>query len=274
MCLSTSCVFAEENTTDTDIIYGNYTELNQEIANSNDELNLTRDYVQNSTNETIEFSKSMTVNGNGHVLNNYTEIIINTQNNELTLILNNVTFNNSLNINTENASQNSFNITFFNCKILPNLNLSSEISSYYPEPSYSGNITPIVKKVAKLIVGSSKDFKAIEKIVTWINKNTKHETKEGFYQDPSSTLCRLTGNCCSLTDLFFQMCDAVGLTKNHKFCYVHVGNLTFGSRHFFATVDNITVDVGLDDPWSDGGFRGRAVYNITPYPYLPLPRNY
>ena len=48
MCLSTSCVFAEENTTNTDIIYGNYTELNQEIANSNDELNLTRDYVQNS----------------------------------------------------------------------------------------------------------------------------------------------------------------------------------------------------------------------------------
>ena len=252
MCLSTSCVFAEENTTNTDIIYGNYTDLNQEIANSNDELNLTRDYVQNSTNETIEFSKSMTVNGNGHVLNNYTEIIINTQNNELTLILNNVTFNNSLNINTENASQNSFNITFFNCKILPNLNLSSEISSYYPEH-------PVNK---------------IEKAMIEKRRYIQNETKEGFYQDPSSTLCRLTGNCCSLTDLFFQMCDAVGLTKNHTFCYVHVGNLTFGSRHFFATVDNITVDVGLDDPWSDGGFRGRAVYNITPYPYLPLPRNY
>ena len=101
-----------------------------------------------------------------------------------------------------------------------------------------------------------------------------HEKKAGFYQTPETTLLRLTGNCCSLTDLFFHMCDALNLMENHTFYYVHVGTLKFRERHFFAIIDNFLVDVGLKYPWENAAFYNRTILNITPYPILPIPREY
>ena len=64
--------------------------------------------------------------------------------------------------------------------------------------------------------------------------------------------------------------------KNKRFYYVHVGMKYFGYRHFFAMVDNLLVDVDgkITNPWGHANIGNRGVYRITPYPYLPLPREY
>ena len=140
---------------------------------------------------------------------------------------------------------------------------------------YTGEITTPIKKLAKSIVGDSKDIVAAKKLAKWVSKNIKHETAPGFYQSPEVTLKRKIGNCCSKTDLFLQMCVAVGVNKKHKLYYVHVGTMKFHKRHFFAMIDNTVVDVdGPKNPWGHANIGKNKVYQITEYPYLPLPRKY
>ena len=72
------------------------------------------------------------------------------------------------------------------------------------------------------------------------------------------------------------MCQAIGLTKTHKFYFIHVGQYYFGARHFFAMVDNLLVDVDgqPDDPWGQASIGNRGIYRVTQYPVLPVARNY
>ena len=248
--------------------------MKQEISSSNDYLNLTKDYVYNYSEDNLEFSKSMTIEGNNHTIDNVNSTFdINTENNELDLTIKNVNFKNL--IITEKSIKHPYNITLINCNLIPKeYNHFIMAECYYSNVTRSGNISPFVKKVAELIVGESTGIDAIKKIAIWISKNTKHERKAGFYQTPETTLLRLTGNCCSLTDLFFHMCDALNLMENHTFYYVHVGTLKFRERHFFAIIDNFLVDVGLKYPWKNAAFYNRTILNITPYPILPIPREY
>ena len=216
----------------------------------------------------------MTIEGNNHTIDNVNSTFdINTENNELDLTIKNVNFKNL--IITEKSIKHPYNITLINCNLIPKEYTQFIMAEcYYSNVTRSGNISPFVKEVAELIVGESTGIDAIKKIAIWISKNLKHEKKAGFYQTPETTLLRLTGNCCSLTDLFFHMCDALNLMENHTFYYVHVGTLKFRERHFFALVDNIPVDVTLKNPWGRGGFYNRTVINISPYPILHIPREY
>ena len=130
-------------------------------------------------------------------------------------------------------------------------------------------------KFAKKIVGKSEGLKAAEKLANWVGKNIYQESHSGFFQSPADTLKRRRGNCCSQTDLFLQMCHAVGVTKNHKVCYVHVGTVNYKSRHFFALIDNLCIDVNSkpNHPWGHASVL-RDVFTITEYPMLPLVKEY
>jgi len=130
--------------------------------------------------------------------------------------------------------------------------------------------------MAKMIVGKSNDIDAAKKLAKWINKNIKHEVEAGFYQSPTETLKNRKGNCCCHAELFLQMCDAIGLTKNHRLGFIHVGTMEFQHRHFFAIFDNICVDCDciFSNPWGHGKFSGRDVYQVTMYPLLPLKKTY
>ena len=139
-----------------------------------------------------------------------------------------------------------------------------------------GNISEDIAKLAKKIVGKSKDLEAAKKLAKWVGTNIVHESHEGFYQNASQTLKRRCGNCCSQTELFLQMCEAIGITKNHKAYFVHVGKIQYGSRHFFAVIDNICIDVDArpKHPWGHASIYNRPIYLLTPYPILPLPAKY
>jgi hypothetical protein len=153
-----------------------------------------------------------------------------------------------------------------------NINILTET-----EFSYSCKVTAEIKNLAKKIVKKSKnDIDAAKKLAKWINKNIKHEVEAGFYQSPSETLKNRKGNCCCHAELFLQMCDAIGLTKNHRLDFIHVGTMEFKHRHFFAIFDNICVDCDciFSNPWGHGKFSSRDVYQETMYPLLPLKKTY
>ena len=149
--------------------------MKQEISSSNDYINLTKDYVYNDSEDNLEFSKSLTIEGNNHTLDNSNSTFdINTENNELDLTIKNVNFKNL--IITETSIKHPYNITLINCNLIPKeYNHFIMAECYYSNVTYSGNISLIVKKVAKLIVGESTGIDAIKKIAIWISKNTKHE---------------------------------------------------------------------------------------------------
>ena len=249
--------------------------MKQEISSSNDYINLTKDYVYNDSEDNLEFSKSLTIEGNNHTMDNVNSTFdINTENNELELTFLNVNFKNL--IFAEKNIKNPYNITLINCYYIINESESTITAEcYYSYTTNSTNASSIlIETVAKSIVGNSTGIDAIKKIAEWISENVKGESRAGFYQTPLETLFKLAGNCCSQTDLFFNMCYLLNLTENHTLYYVHVGNLKYRQRHFFALVDNIPVDVSLKNPWGRGGFFNRTVINISPYPILPIPREY
>lgn len=241
------------------------------IDDADDEVNLTSDYVYVGGDDDVVVSKSIRVRGNDHSIENdgcHFAIDANDSN----VIFENVRFSdNQFNINP-NCS--SLNVTFINCAISFKNQADSSVNIY--DVSITGEISLNVKQVAVSIVGKSTDLEAAKKLANWVGKNIKHETAPGFYQTPDMTLLRKMGNCCSQTDLFLQMCVAIGLDKNHRLYYVHVGTMKFGKRHFFAAIDNILVDVDAmpNSPWGHANIGNRDVYRVTEYPYLPLPRQY
>lgn len=153
----------------------------------------------------------------------------------------------------------------------------SEYELYCEDQTYlttTGGISNEVRQLAKKIVGKTKGIEAVKKIANWVSKNIAHEKAPGFYQSPLTTLQRKKGNCCCHSELFLQMCDCLGYTKQFDMYIVHVGNMKFGQRHFFTIIGEFCVDTTKKNPWGKGGFGKRHVYSITKYPYLPLIREY
>lgn len=138
----------------------------------------------------------------------------------------------------------------------------------------TGKISKKIKLLAKQIVGKTKGIEAVKKLAIWVSKNIVHETAEGFYQSPLTTLQRKLGNCCCHSELFLQLCASLGYTNQFDMYIVHVGTMEFGKRHFFTVVGNLCVDTDRRNPWGRGGGVNKQVYSITKYPYLPLIRKY
>jgi hypothetical protein len=259
--------------------YKNFTELNEEIDNSEDTINLTCNYNYESSDSTVNLNKSITIDGQNNTINVKEQPSAFTMNeSNVDIVFKNLIIeesnNRTFDVNAENIS-----VTFNDVVFMPKSEepIQIEIEEEPEEPlTYSGEIHIQIKQLAESIVGESKGIEAAKKIAVWVKNNIKHETRAGFYQSPMKTLKRKAGNCCCHTDLFIQMCDAVGLTEKHEICYVHTGRLTFGYRHFFATFDGVCVDTDGDviNPWGHAVISGRGIYNIIKYPVLPLPRAY
>jgi len=153
----------------------------------------------------------------------------------------------------------------------------SELEVYCEDQTYlttTGEISKEVKQLAKKIVGKTKGIEAVKKLANWVSKNIVHETAEGFYQSPLTTLQRKMGNCCCHSELFLQLCASLEYTNQFDMYIVHVGTMEFGKRHFFTVIGNFCVDTDKKNPWGRSGFGNRSVYSITRYPYLPLIRLY
>lgn len=256
----------------------NYTlsvqELNNELS-YHDNITLDHDYCQNGE-EQIIINKSLSIDGNGHHIksNSSKKLFYLNSTKKLDIYFENITF---MNVNSLFSTNNNSNIIFQDCKFIDDDNTISPFSKNLEAyKNTTGNISFLVKNLAKLIVGNSKELKAAKKLAFWVAENIKHERKAGLYQSPDETLIRGYGNCLTTTDLFLQMCEAIGLNKNHKLCYVHVGTVNFGERHFFAMIDNFCIDVDAkkSNPWGYCSMSQGPVLKIVEYPYLPLLRNY
>ena len=246
----------------------NFTEFNQLINDSSDFVSLTNDYLYFDGDENAVINKSLTIEGNNHNLTFNSDSF--KMENGHNILLKDINFI----ILDEFLINSTSNITFYNCHF-ELVNHTDEIITEYTFGT-RGNISKEIVKLAKSIVGNSKDLEAAKKLAKWVGKNIEHETREGFYQNASETLKRKYGNCCSQTELFLQMCEAIGITKNHKVYFVHVGTIQFKYRHFFAIIDNICVDVDARPtyPWGHARIGNRTVYSLVPYPLLPLQAQY
>lgn len=268
------CVSANNNTTEyiPTTIDGNFTELNYEIENSNGTLTLDKNYTDNGE---IILNKSISIDGKGYSISNNNSDFKLKINNNLSLILKNITFkNDKIFVNQKNFT---VNLTIVDCRFIENIkNNSVSIIKFDINIYKSGNVSETVRKLAIEIAGNSSDLDAVKKIAEWVGKNIKHEVVAGFYQSPDETLKRKLGNCCCQTDLFLQMCDVLNITQNHQVFYVHVGNKSFGQRHFFAMIDDIFVDVDSkwNNPWGNANTLNDEFYKFTQYPLLPLPKTY
>ena len=265
-----SFVSAQDNETYSDD--ENFTQLIEEVNNVSDTFNMTKNYTYVEGEDNLILNKSMTINGNNHSMTVNSTIFQLKDNN--TFIFKDIRFIvlNELEINTTS------NITFFDSEfIFNNTATCAEPLVRDGVYGYTGKISADIVKLAKSIVGKSKDLEAAKKLAIWVGKHIKHKSHAGFYQTPSMTVKLRRGNCCSQTDLFLQMCDAIGLTKTHKLYYVHVGFINYGYRHFFAMIDNILVDPDSmpDNPWGHASIaQKRSIFSVTQYPMLPLSRNY
>ena len=265
--ISIGCVSANDNNTE----IGNFTELTTQLNDSNESLTLDKDY--SDYNNTFNISKSFTIDGNNHSisLNNNSSFKINENN--ISITFKNIIFKDNFFITCDNESNiTSFNLTLINCYLQSECTNAIEVHSYGHDwgYGYSCHVTGKIKKLAFKIIGKSKGLAAAKKLTLWVRKNIKKERNAGFYQKPSVTLKRKAGNCCCKAELLLQMMDAIGLRKNHKLYFIHVGNKMYRHRHFFAKIDNICVDPNLKRPWGHGHFYS-AHADIIPYPILPLP---
>jgi hypothetical protein len=259
----------ESNETET----ANFTELNELIDSSDSILYLTKDYEAINDTDNLTIAKSITLYGINHTLDcKNATIIIDANDSEV--IFENLTFKDAKflaeDLHDLNISFNDCNFEFYQDDEA--IELHYEVS----KTSHTGPIDEKIRKKALSIIGKSKDLAACKKLAVWVGKNVIHESNEGFYQSPLTTLNRKRGNCCCQANLFLQMCEAVGLTQNHKFYFIHVGQAYFKARHFFVMVDNLLVDVDAkpDDPWGQASILNRGIYRITQYPTLPLVKKY
>ena len=260
-------VFAQEDNA-TDI-----QDLNDQINQANDTLNLKKDYT--CFDEELNITRDITVEGNNHSFsaNDSGEILKINVVDSCNVVIKEINFNLNLQLNS-----NSSNVTFLNCYF----NLSGQcddeidIVFYNNALDNAGNVSDTIFKKAKQIAGESSDLTAAKKLAFWVGKNISHETRAGFYQSPEETLKSKKGNCCSQTLLFLQMCEALGITKEHKVYFVHVGTPEFGERHFFAVIDNLCVDVDSKpgSPWGHARVNYDSIFATTQYPLLPLPKEY
>lgn len=273
--LSTLSFVSANNMTDDEV--ESLSQLSGQV-DSNGKVNLTKNYIADET--PLNLNKSLSINGANHTIDgNEKKGIIRVDNN-VSLVFKNTTFKNITPSIFNISSNHTLNITLIDCKIITNNTPTlDEINLTVPEDNditYSGDISDNIKRLAKNIVGKSTDIEAAKKLAKWVKKNIVHETRAGFYQSPDTTLLRGIGNCCCHSDLFLQMCVAIGLDKTHQLGFVHVGTEEFHKRHFFVIFDNIVVDTdcGYSNPWGHASIGGRPVHCITMYPILPVAREY
>lgn len=276
---SLSCACAD-NSTDSisEDDYGSFSELNEKIA-AEDFVELDKNYVHDRTDNNLTISKSITMDCRGHTIHfNSSDTLHINSTEKLDITIRNATFKNFTKICFEDNL--THNITLIDChfKDVKNNRLSPEnpFENTVANRTTTGNISYLVRELAILIAGNSKGLDAAKKLASWVGKNIMHESKAGFYQSPAKTLFRGVGNCCSQTDLFLQMCEVVNITRDHEVYYVHTGYEKYTTRHFFAVIDNICIDVDKypEDPWGHCKINMEMIYTMTKYPYLPLLRGY
>jgi len=137
-----------------------------------------------------------------------------------------------------------------------------------------GSVNSYVKNKALSIVGNSTSYTAMKKIASWMDKNIHYAGYGNFQRSAKTCLQRGSANCCDGTRLFFELCDAAGITEWYKFEYIHV----YG--HVYAKVTNKDnghywwVDSASDvhGMWSYIciDYRGRGIIHQTEYPRLPF----
>ena len=161
-------------------------------------------------------------------------------------------------------------------KVLGNTGVVLSRNNANTGEKYSDIVKNSIIKTAKNIVGNSKGIPAAKKLAKWVGKNIKHEKREGLYQRPITTLNRKKGNCISQTDLYFQMCDAVGVTSKYDLYYIHIGGDKYGTRHFFGRVNGVDVDVDVKrkNPWGHASYKKKIINKRTKYPELPISKKY
>ena len=101
---------------------GTFADLSNDIANTGDELNLTRNYLFNSTidylyKNGIPINKKITINGNGYTINGNNEARVFIGNFDGT-ILNNITFINCFSLGYGGAIQYNGKISLTNCNFI------------------------------------------------------------------------------------------------------------------------------------------------------------
>ena len=249
--------------------------LTQEISNADDTLSLDNNYTHVSGENKVCISKSMFIEGNGYSINSNDSGIFNISNDtSFDIVFNNIAFNFHDDLLAD--FNNTSNITFICCNFNfeNNNSISLTLKDDNQTLNYSCEVTQEIRDLAFSIIGKSSGITAAKKLAKWVHTNILGESKAGFYQSPTETLYRKKGNCCCRTELFFQLCESIGLTEDHDFYFVHVGTMQFKHRHFFAIVDDVCVDVTSGKWWGRGGFGNRTILTITKYPILPIPRDY
>ena len=272
MCLM-SVVSADNsvnNTTD-----GSFNDFNLEVKNTS-QVNLTKDYSYKDNDSSINLSKSIYINANNHSFNANNSSYIFQIDSNISVVFCEAYFKNYNSI----FDNTSANITFINCNFSNKTTYNVfelYLRSYEDSiPNYCDEPSQYVTELAKAIVGNSKDIYAAKKLSIWIKQNIIHEGREGLYQNSDETLRRGVGNCLCMSVLFFEMCEALGLTKTHNLSFVHVGTMEFKYRHFFCLFDNICIDIDnrYSYPWGHVGNLLMPIFNVTKYPLLPIAKTY
>ena len=221
-------------------------------------------------------SKSIYIDANNHSFNANNNSYIFQIDSNISVVFSNASFKN-FNYIFDNTTAN---ITFINCNFSNKTTYNVfelYLRSYEDSiPSYCDGPSQYVTELAKAIVGNSKDIYAAKKLSIWIKQNIIHESREGFYQSSDVTLERYVGNCLCMSVLFFEMCEALGLTKTHNLYFIHAGTMEFKNRHFYCLFDDICIDIDnrFSYPWGHVGNLLMPIFNVTQYPLLPIAKTY
>lgn len=97
------------------------------------------------------------------------------------------------------------------------------------------NITKTVKNKARAIVGNHVGYDALKDIVAFMDDNIKYSGYSDFKYSAKYCLKKKRANCCDGTRLFFELCDAAGLTEYYQMYYIHVHEK---QGHVYAVVKN------------------------------------
>lgn len=107
-------------------------------------------------------------------------------------------------------------------------------------------LSKTVRQTASSIVGDSTGSTAMKKIVDFMDKKIFYSEYQNFLHDPDYCLKHKHANCCDGTRLFFELCDAAGLSEYYKFYYVHVYGHVYGVVETKSTRKRRTVDCASD----------------------------
>lgn len=111
-------------------------------------------------------------------------------------------------------------------------------------------ISKKVKQQALKIVGNKTGYAAMKEIVKFMDNKIHYHKHYNFQWSAATCLSKRAANCCDGTRLFFELCDAAGLTEYYNFYYVHVQCPKWG--HVYAIVETkktkkwVYVDVSSD----------------------------